>query len=652
MTLFKQIAAIFAFSLIMILATVMWLNFKTANDFVQGQLLSTAEDTATSLGLSLSPVADYDDTSTMETMINAIFDRGYYESITLTDMDDKVLLERKQPVIVKDIPHWFVDFIDIQTPLATTQISTGWTMFGTLSVRSHAGHAYFQLWQTLIEISKSFAILSVVILVFLYLILKIILRALVRVEEQALAIKNNDFIVQEKIPFTTEFKNVVIAMNSMIVKVKEIFDKEAESLRKYHEVLYTDPVTKLYNRRYLLIKLSNYQNAHNELSQGSFMLLSFNGIDEAKKVLGYVKLEELLKRIALVLKEKIEPLHDTVVTRMNNADFAVLVPSSSIDDMKDLFKEILDDIVKELTDAELDSTISFISIGAVGYTPDDTTKTLFSKADFSLAAAKVKRSHAIEYGKSDENTLILGKEEWMKMINASMDENMLKVAAQPVVTIDDNAEIYHDEVYLRLVDEKKNIYNAGYFMPMLINLNLTDDVDRHVVGLAMHHINKNSDIKSLAINIAAGFISNASNMHWLREKLMSFSQESNVVLCFESSNFSILKNLDIYTELAKMVQARGYKFGIDNFSSDSKDMNYLQKIKPNYIKADKSYLIDLQYSEDGGMSNEALFILAKSLNIDIIATAVENEDEKEKLKKMGILYFQGSLVAEPKILGM
>ena len=651
MTLFKQIAAIFAFSLLIILATVMWLNFKTANDFVQGQLLSTAEDTATSLGLSLSPVADYDDTSTMETMINAIFDRGYYESITLRDMDDVILLEKKQPVVVKDIPTWFIDFIDLQTPLATTQISTGWTMFGQLSVRAHPGHAYMQLWQTLIEISQSFAMLSVAILALLYFLLKIILRALVRVEEQALAIKQNDFIVQDKIPFTTEFKNVVIAMNSMIVKVKEIFDKEAESLRKYHEILYTDSVTKLYNRRYLLIKLSNYQNAHSEVSQGSFMLLSFNGIDEAKKILGYVKLEGLLKNIANILKIKTEPMHDSVVARMNNSDFAILIPAIGIDDTKNLFKSILDEIIVEFSKEELDEA-SYVSIGAVGYTPDDTTKTLFSKADFSLAAAKVKRTNAIDYGKSDESSLVLGKEEWMKMISASMDENMLKVAVQPVVTIDDDSEIYHDEVYLRLVDEKDKIYNAGYFMPMLINLNLTDDVDRHVVELAMHHLKKMKDIKSLAINIAASFISNASNMHWLREKLYSFSSESSVVLCFESSNFSILKNLDIFTELAKMVQARGYKFGIDNFSSDSSDMSYLQKIKPNYIKADKSYLIDLQYSDDSGMSNEALFILTKSLNIDIIATAVETEDQKEKLKKMEILYFQGSLVAEPKILGM
>jgi len=59
-----------------ILASVMLLNFKTASEFVQNQLYSDAKNTARSLGLSLSKVADPQDTSTMETLINAIFHSG------------------------------------------------------------------------------------------------------------------------------------------------------------------------------------------------------------------------------------------------------------------------------------------------------------------------------------------------------------------------------------------------------------------------------------------------------------------------------------------------------------------------------------------------------------------------------------------------
>ena len=78
MTLFKQITIIFSMFIILIIGSVMYLNFTSANQFIQNQLYTTSEDTATSLGLSLSMniPTESENLSTMETMINAIFDRG------------------------------------------------------------------------------------------------------------------------------------------------------------------------------------------------------------------------------------------------------------------------------------------------------------------------------------------------------------------------------------------------------------------------------------------------------------------------------------------------------------------------------------------------------------------------------------------------
>jgi len=81
MSLFKQLSIMLTLFLGIILASVMILNFKTATEFVQNQLYTDAKNTSHSLGLSLSKVADPEDTSTMDTMINAIFDSGYYEFI-------------------------------------------------------------------------------------------------------------------------------------------------------------------------------------------------------------------------------------------------------------------------------------------------------------------------------------------------------------------------------------------------------------------------------------------------------------------------------------------------------------------------------------------------------------------------------------------
>ena len=235
MTLFKQIASIFSIFIILIIGSVMYLNFNSANQFIQNQLYTTAEDTATSLGLSLSmniPQND-EDISTMETMVNAIFDRGYYESITLIDMEGNTLIENKNIFKVKNVPDWFLNNVKLKVSTAQTQISSGWIPYGTLSVKLHTGHAYIQLWNIFIEILTTFAFLVSLVLLILYFVLTFILKSLKGVEKQAMAITNNDFIIQEDEPFTTEFKNVVKGMNKMVVKVKAIFEHEELMVQKY-----------------------------------------------------------------------------------------------------------------------------------------------------------------------------------------------------------------------------------------------------------------------------------------------------------------------------------------------------------------------------------------------------------------------------------
>ncbi len=121
----------------------------------------------------------------------------------------------------------------------------------------------------------------------LYLLLSLSLKSLKRIRDQAKAIIENQFIFEDKIPFTTEFRSVTVAMNAMVEKVKDIFERENETLRRYHELLYKDTETKLYNRRYLIAKLPDYLQADTVFSSGAYGLFSFDELDRFKKEFGY-----------------------------------------------------------------------------------------------------------------------------------------------------------------------------------------------------------------------------------------------------------------------------------------------------------------------------------------------------------------------------
>ena len=646
MTLFKQISIIFSVFIILIMGSVMYLNFNSANNFVQNQLYATSEDTATSLGLSLSMniPADGKDLSTMETMINAIFDRGYYEKIMLQDMEGSVLIKNKNLIKVKNIPEWFIDIVDFELPTAKTQISAGWIPYGILSVKMHSGYAYEIIWNIFINLMKTFTLLTSIILIILYFVLKFVLKPLTGVEQQAVAITNNDFIIQDNIPYTTEFKNVVIGMNKMVKKVKDIFDHESLMVKKYNDLLYNDAQTGMGNRKFFLLRLSSLLNQHNVNSSGTLILFAFNNFSETKKTIGYNVLSTYIKKVAKIFYETTHLIEENVVTRLNDSEFSMILPKTDYVESQKILDEFMLQVKNALCDDLKKINSFYISVGATYFNEQDSQKDILSRADFALSSAKMKDENNIYFHEQNEDANItkLGKEEWKKLIMNALKTDGIKLALQAVK--DNNNKTYHKEAYLRMSDENGIIYPARVFMPMLNTLNLIDEVDKKVITLAFKLAHKGDKI---AINIDTSFIKNSKNIYWLEELLKSYS-EFDLNISFESSNYAILNDLETCTNFSKLIQEQNCKFGIDNFNITDKSLGYLQKLKPNYIKANRSFYIDM-YNKGESSSYESFNILTKSLDIKIIATGVNNEEESNQLKEIPIYLQQGRYIGEPTI---
>ena len=95
MSLSKQLSLGLFFVLLLTFVGTIWTNTANTRNYISQQLASHAQDTATSLGLSLTPyMNNTNDTAIVETMINAIFDRGYYRNIELIASDGTVIFTR------------------------------------------------------------------------------------------------------------------------------------------------------------------------------------------------------------------------------------------------------------------------------------------------------------------------------------------------------------------------------------------------------------------------------------------------------------------------------------------------------------------------------------------------------------------------------
>ncbi|MFC2491461.1 MAG: LapD/MoxY N-terminal periplasmic domain-containing protein, partial [Campylobacter curvus] len=385
MTLFKQIMlAVIAFGIVIFMA-VGYLNFKSLNNYINDQLGENARHTANSLGLALKPIIDPDDMSMAETMINSMFDSGRYQLIKLEDVDGKILIESSQPTQAMGVPEWFFKFAKFEAPIAQSEIMTGWTKFGTLYVQGSTALAYNELYSNIKNIFEFLLAMIAVSLVVSYFGLKAIFKPLLKVQNQAEAILDNKFLIQEKIPFTTDLRQMVLAMNSMVKKVEDIFEREAATLNKYQELLYKDGMSGAYNRRFFQTKFSEYL-ASEEYSRGAIVLISFKELVNLKKILGFEKWQSFIIKIAQILKSCVdESKFNAVIARLNDNDFALLIPSVGSQSVTGLTEKIMDEMKKTYLHFAINENEYPANAAIVDYEPKSQIGNLLTTADVTLA---------------------------------------------------------------------------------------------------------------------------------------------------------------------------------------------------------------------------------------------------------------------------
>jgi EAL domain-containing protein (putative c-di-GMP-specific phosphodiesterase class I) len=234
--------------------------------------------------------------------------------------------------------------------------------------------------------------------------------------------------------------------------------------------------------------------------------------------------------------------------------------------------------------------------------------------------------------------MVLGKLEWKNMIETALAENRFVLTSQAVKS--PTGEL-HQEIFVNLKDEKGNIQRAGFFMPMVVNLNLANNLDRYVLEKSTEFLSANGD-STLAINITDVFLNDRASFSWFRQLLLS-NKHLKERMTFEISDNAINNNADICRDFAGLSKGLGFTFGVDRFAMSPKSLENLQKLKPNYIKIDYDYLIG---AADADTALNSLQTITESLGIKLIATKVENQELRNALESKNIKYFQGRGVAE------
>lgn len=636
MTLFKQVALLVSMVFLLIVVTTTVGDFQRSGSFLEGQLQTAAQDMATTLGIAISSSAAGTDKAAYETLFNAVFDSGYYSSIELVAPDGTMIHKKARLLEIEGVPDWFISFVPLWPATGSTQVMQGWVPLGTLRLTLHPGYVYASLYNNLEATLYWFIVLFSFGMMVLWLLLHKLLKPLEQVKEQADAIHRSQFVQQSAIPRTIELRSVVVAMNRMVEKVHMIFDDQEKTLSRYQKLLYEDELTGLGNRKYFMSQLEHAQSEEASF-HGSMAVIKIHGFDYLKDHHGYQKTDELILLLAQLLKNVLKKYPEVKCARLAEDEFSLLLAANSdavVQSIEDIFERFKsnDDIAELIENIYLTAGCSRVHIG------HKASETL-AGSDFALTQASTK-PYSVYKNVSTNISLPQGKMQWRAWLEQCISEARFYLVRQKVMNT--NGVAVHQEVFIRLKNDEGQTVPAGMFMPMAHALGLDEHIDRTVFQLMKERGSKDENIP-LAVNLTASVFRDADSLIEFNH-LLEFFQQSNTDLCVEASHAILEQYPEMCAEIAESVRLSGHVFGIDNLNLGY-SLQALQSMRPDYVKVNANVIYDMTTGNTPA-AYQALRTLTKTMDIQLIAVAVDSQSLYDHLCELGVNAMQGNLLGQ------
>jgi diguanylate cyclase (GGDEF)-like protein len=648
MTLYRQLL-IFTLVLFSILFACTWLvKLQNTRVFLEDQLESHAQDTATSLGLSISPYVAEDDMAMVETMINAVFDRGYYRTIVMTNLDGATLIDQTLEVTITDIPSWFVKAVPLKIPGASTLVTAGWKQMGSLYVESHPGYAYKTLWTAISKMTMVFGLIGGLALALGAIGLRILLLPLQRIEKQAEELCNKHYTFQAKLPRTRELRRVVTAMNSMTEKVKQMFDEQAQVADRLRKHVYSDVLTGLGNRRYLQGQVAARMHRRDASIKGAFLLAQVCNIVEINQEKGYQHADQILRMVADSIREVTSSFKNAALARISGGTFALFLPDAAEEDARLVAIEIARSF-GSMGEGEIGVSENIGHIGGVSYDHAVTLNQLLSEADRIVTAAQRQGANCwiVESLSSDLAGSPRGEQEWKQVLDEVLKGKTITLVGQAVFMKDNLDQPIHIELLSRITLATGQMMSAGLFIPMAERLRRMPFFDRIVLEKAMLLDIQKTHAPELAVNISSSSLKDKDFVDWVISSLRQMPAESPAII-FEFAEFNAVQQIEILQEFSRTVRGLGHCIALDHFGQSLTNFGYLKSLQPKYVKIDRAFTDELKAeNSDSHFFIGSLVSVAHSLDILAIAEGVETEQQYRALCELNIDGIQGYYVGKP-----
>lgn len=437
-----------------------------------------------------------------------------------------------------------------------------------------------------------------------------------------------------------------IIRESLLIRYKRMLAEKTIQYQAYY-----DELTNLPNRRFLIERLKHeIDRSVRHKKSGAVMFLDIDRFKTINDSLGHAVGDDLLQQVAMRLSKRMRKI-DTIA-RLGGDEFIILV--SEVSDEKTEVTTTVDNIAKQVLKlfeqafcvGEHEIHVS-VSIGIAIYSLDEASPDeLLQKSDVAMYEAKEAGRNTSKIFMPEMQQAVNNRQIIVKDLHRALSDDEFELYYQPQV--DENNIVFEVEALLRWNHPDKGIVTPDKFIGIAESNGLIINIGEWVLKTACMQFSKISahNNVTVSINVSPRQFEEPSFV----DTIKSVINETGInpkKLRLEITENMVLKNIEETIEKMQLLKSIGICFSIDDFGTGYSSLAYLKRLPVDILKIDKSFVLDVNTDPNDAIIVETIIVMARHMQIGVVAEGVENKDIFEFLKSKGCEKFQGYLFGRP-----
>ncbi|KHS72244.1 diguanylate phosphodiesterase [Pectobacterium brasiliense] len=232
------------------------------------------------------------------------------------------------------------------------------------------------------------------------------------------------------------------------------------------------------------------------------------------------------------------------------------------------------------------------------------------------------------------------------VLNQALRQKEFELHYQPIIKLD-TAQVVGCEALIRWRHSDGRLITPDSFIPMIRQVGLMKDLTFFVINEALQTasvLRQRYPEMFVSINLEAAEFEDIDVFNYLVEQVAIYELDGanvNVELT-ESSMIEPQKA----APMVELYQQKGIDVAIDDFGTGYSGLSYLERVKANKLKIDKSFVGNISDHSPTDIVLSHIVSMAHCLNLHIVAEGIETPAQEAYLKSLGVAYAQGWLYSK------